>query len=265
MILGQCPSDIVLTKDSSINLKYRGARLHHYDSLIKGNVPLSDLLYEHSNNYFRELIGQLLSNSVEVFEECENEHLRTIYGSIIVQSILVYYQQIFNQSLFTLQWIRDFPKLVLNIVRMTKDQSFLKELIPKSCPSSSTFSDQLFTQYLEQIPSKSSFQFFNCQFEIPSSQNQFNSQWFLSKHSNIQLNFNDYPSKDKSLQEKFSNFTEKLNRLWHEIHFEQSSIIHLDRIHDQIHLLKQRLPPKIKLPKLSHSNEDFLSIALYQV
>lgn len=261
MIVGQCSSDIVLTKDSSINLKCRGARLHHYDCLIKGKVPLSDLLYEHSKNSIRELIGQLLSNGLEVFEECENEHLRTIYGSIIVQSILVYYQQIFDQSIFTLQWIRDFPKLVLNIVRMSKDHSFLKE----SCPSSSTFSDQLFNQYLEQIPSKSSFQFFNCHFEIPSSQNQFNSQWFLSKHANIQLNFNDYPSKDKSLQEKFVNFTDKLNRLWHEIHFEQSSIIHLDQIHDQIHLLKQRLPPKVKLPKLSHSNEDFLSIALYQV
>lgn len=254
-----------MTKDSSIDLKCRGVRLHHYDCIMKVKVPLSDLLYEHSTNFFRELVAQLLSNSVEVFEECENEHLRTIYGSIIVQSIVVYYEQIFDQSVFTLQWIRDFPKLVLNIIRMTKDQSFLKELIPKTCPSSSTFSEQLFHQYVEQIPSKFTFQFFNCQFEIPSSLNQFNGQWFLSKHPKIELNFNGYPSRETNLEEKFVKFTEKLNRLWHEIHFDHSSRVHLDQIHDQLHLLKQRLPPKIKLPKFSHSNEDFLSIGLYQV
>ena len=242
-----------------------GARLHHYDCLIKGKVPLSHLLYENSNNYLREIIGQLLSNSSPVIEESEEEHLRTIYGSIIVQSIIVYYEQIFDQSCFTLQWTRDFPKLILNYLRTTKESSFIEKLIPQASPSASLFSKQLFDEFFKQIPQRSSFQFFNAQFEVPSNRNQFNSQWFLSKHEQIQLNFNDYPSKETSLRQRFHIFTEKLNRLWHEIYPQHSSKFHIDHIHDQIHLLKERLPPRIKLPKLYQSNEDFLSIALYQV
>jgi hypothetical protein len=116
----QCRSDIVLTKDSSIDLIYLGARLHHYDCLIERKVPLSNLLYRTSNNYIREIISQLISNSSGILDHCQNEKLTIVYGSIIIQSILVYYQQIFEQSLFTLQWTRNLSKLILNLITNNK-------------------------------------------------------------------------------------------------------------------------------------------------
>lgn len=244
---------------------YPGARLHHYDCLIEGKVPLANLLYRTSNNYLREIIGQLLSNSSFVVEQCQNDELRMIYGSIVVQAILVYYQQIFEESSFTLQWTRNFPQLVLNYLRSNKETTFIGHLIEISSPSSSPLSTKLFNELFQQRDSTNSFAFLNCQFEIPGNQSEFNLKWFSSKHRQIHLNFNDFPSKENSLRQRFDLFSEKLNQLWHEKYPSPSQKLNISLIHDHIHLLKERLPPPLKLPRLDHLKEDCITIALYQV
>jgi hypothetical protein len=261
----QCRSDIVLTKDSSIDLIYLGARLHHYDCLIEGKIALSNLLYRNSNNYIREIIGQLISNSSEILENSQSEEMTIVYSSIIIQSILVYYQQIFEQSSFTLQWTRNLSKLILNLMKYNKEKNFIRDLIEMSFPSYSPLLTRLLNEFFQQGSARSSISFLGCQFEIPQNKSQFNLQWFLSKHPKIQMNFNDFPSKQNSLQQQFSSFTEKLNRLWHEKHENYAQKLNISNIHDNIHLLKERLPPLLKLPTLLDFKQDYITIALYQV
>lgn len=232
---------------------------------MEGKVALSNLLYQTSNNYIREIIGQLISNSSLILEECKSEEFIIIYGIILIQSILVYYQQIFEQSLFTLQWTRNLSKLVLNLIQNNKDKNNLKDLIEMTFPNNSSLLKKLLDELFQQISSKSSIKFLDCQFEIPQNKSQFNLQWFLSKHQKINLIFNDFPSKQNSLQHQFYFFTEKLNKLWHEKYENIFQKLNITLIHDHIHLLKERLPPLLKLPTSIDFKQDFISIALYQV
>lgn len=244
---------------------YLGAHLHHYDCLIQGKVALSNFLYRNSKNYIQEIIGQIISNGSSILEHCQGEELTIIYGLIIIQSILVYYQELFEQSLFTLQWTRNLSKLIWNLIKNNKEKNFLRDLIEMSFPSYSPLLSKLLNEFFQQISSKSSISFLNCQFAIPQDKSQFNLQWFLSKHQQIQLNFNDFPSKQNSLQQQFSSFTEKLNRLWHEKYENYFQKLNISNIHDNIHLLKERLPPLLKLPTLVDFKQDYITIALYQV
>jgi hypothetical protein len=254
-----------LTKESSVDLIYLGARLHHYDCLIEGKVPLSNLLYQNSNNYIREIIGQLISNSSLILEQCQSDELIIIYGIILIQSILVYYQQIFEQSLFTLQWTRNLSKFILNLIKSNKDKNIVRDLIEMAFPNNSPLLTKLLNELFQQISSKSSIKFLDCQFEIPQNKSQFNLQWFLLKHPKINLTFNDFPSKQNSLQHQFYLFTEKLNKLWHEKYENIFQKLNISLIHDNIHLLKERLPPLFKLPTFIDFKQDLITIALYQV
>ncbi len=56
-----------------------------------------------------------------------------------------------------------------------------------------------------------------------------------------------------------------MNKLWHEKSLNYSQIFNINLIHDNIHLLKERLPPLLKLPSLLNFKQDFINIALYQV
>ncbi len=226
---------------------------------------MSNLLYQTSNNYIREIIGQLISNSSLILEQCQSDEIIIIYGIILIQSILVYYQQIFEQSLFTLQWTRNLPKYILNLIKNNKDKNILKDLIAMAFPTNSPLLTKLLNELFQQISSKSSIQFLNCQFEIPQNKANFNLQWFLSKHQKINLIFNDFPSKQNSLQHQFYLFTEKLNKLWHERYENIFQKLNISIIHDNIHLLRERLPPLLKLPTFIDFKQDFISIALYQV
>ncbi|CAF1106014.1 unnamed protein product [Adineta steineri] len=73
---------------------------------------LSNLLYKNSNNSIREIIDQLISHSSSVLKQYQGDELIIVGGSILIQSILVYYQQIFEQSSSTLQWTKFFHKLL---------------------------------------------------------------------------------------------------------------------------------------------------------
>ncbi|CAF0850015.1 unnamed protein product, partial [Adineta steineri] len=71
--------DVVVTKNTSVDLIYLGAHLHHYDCLLEGKVSLSNLLYKNSKNYFREVIYQLISNSSSVPYQCQSDELTIVY------------------------------------------------------------------------------------------------------------------------------------------------------------------------------------------
>ena len=223
------------------------------------------MLYKSSNNCLVEIIGQLLSNSLLVIEECEGDELIILYGIIIIQSIIVYYQQIYDQNLFSIEWTRNFLKLILNLIKNTKDKNLLKILIKNSFENECLLLKTLLDQLFEQITSKNSFKFFDYQFEIPQTKTNFNFQWFLSKHKNIQLNFNDFPSKQNSFESNFNLFSEKLNKLWHENCLNLELTFNISFIHDQINLLKERLPPLLILPNINDFKQDLINIALYQV
>jgi hypothetical protein len=256
---------VVVTKEASVDLMYLGARLHHHDCLIEGKGALSNLLYRNSNNYIREIIGQLISHSSSILRQCQADELTLIYGSILIQSILVYYQQIFEQSSFTLQWTRNLSQLILNLIRNNKEKNFTRDLVEMAYPTRSPLLTKLLNELFQQISSKTSIRLYECQFEIPQNENQFNLQWFLSKHPKINLIFNDYPSRQNSLQQQFYFFTEQLNKLWHEKSENIFQKLHISLIHDNIHLLKERLPPLLNLPSSIDCKQDLLSVALYQV
>ncbi|CAF0729764.1 unnamed protein product [Adineta steineri] len=74
--------DVVVTKDTSVDLIYLSARLHHYDCLLEGNVSISNLLYRNSDNYIREIIDQLISNNSYVLNQCQDDELKIVYSSI---------------------------------------------------------------------------------------------------------------------------------------------------------------------------------------
>ncbi|CAF3862647.1 unnamed protein product [Adineta steineri] len=133
--------NIVISKDAFIDLIYLGARLQHYDCLLEGNVSLSNLLYKNSNNYIREIIG---------------EELTVVCGSTLIQSISVY-QQIFEQSTFTLQWTRNFPQITLNL---------MKNLIEMTFSTHSPLVTKLLNELFQQISSKSTIKLNEYQFEI---------------------------------------------------------------------------------------------------
>ena len=254
-----------MTKEASVDLMCLGAHLHHYDCLIEGKVALSNLLYQTSNSYIREIIGQLISNSSSILRQCQSDELTIIYGTILIQSILVYYQQTFDQSSFTLQWTRNLPKLIFNIVKNNKDKNLIRDLVEMAYPTNSPLLTKLLNELFQQISTKTSLRLCECQFEIPQNESQFNLQWFLLKHPKIDLKFNDYPSRQNSLQHQFYYFTEQLNKLWHEKSENIYEKLHISLIHDNIHLLKERLPPLLKLPSFIDFKQDLISIALYQV
>ena len=243
-----------------------GAELHHYDSLMKGQVRLADLLSEWNRTSLIDLIGQLLSNSSALAHRCSSDQLVLLYGVILIQSIFVYAQQLCPSSSFFLHWTRNFPELVL---RSKRDD--LKELLPRFFPTDSPWVRSLCDQLLEQLSSsRTSFRLVNCQFEYPPGPSQFSSEWFLSKHSSAVLNdvdLLDEQIKVKSLDERFGIFSEKLNRLWHEktSSSPEDERFQISFIHDQIHLLKERLPPRLKIPSNLDFQQDFINVALYQV
>ncbi|UJR11505.1 hypothetical protein I4U23_015686 [Adineta vaga] len=263
-ICRQNRNNVIVTKEPSVDFIYLGAHLHHYDCLIQGKVALSNFLYRNSNNFLREILGQLLSNSSSILRQCQGDELTIIYGTIIIQAILVYYQQIFQQNHFTLQWTRNLPEFVLNLLRTNKDKGSLRDLIEMAYPTHSPLLTKLLNELFQQISSKNSLRFNDCQFEIPQNESQFNLQWFLSKHSKLNFNFNDYPSKQKSLQYQFDLFTDQLNKLWHEKSETIFQNLHVSIIHDNLHLLKERLPPLLTLPSLIDFKQDLISIGLYQ-
>ncbi|CAF1148393.1 unnamed protein product [Adineta ricciae] len=263
-ICRQSRNNVIVTREPSVDFVYIGARLHHYDCLIQGKVPLANFLYRNSNSYLRETLGQLISNSSSILRQCQGDELTIIYGTIVIQAILVYYQEIFQQSHFTLQWTRNLPQFVLNLIRSNKDKSFVRDLIEMAYPMHSPLLTKLLNELFSQVSSKTSIRLNDCQFEIPQTESQFNLQWFLSKHSKVNLTFNDYPSKQKSLQHQFDIFAEQLNKLWHEKSETIFQNLHVSLIHDNLHLLKERLPPLLNLPSGIDFKQDLISIALYQ-
>ncbi|CAF3502703.1 unnamed protein product [Rotaria socialis] len=260
----QCRSDILLTKEACVDFIYLDARIHHYDCLIEGKGTLSKLLYKNSNNSIRLLIGQIISSCSSILIQCQKDELTLVYGSILIQSILVYYQEIFQQSSFSLQWTRNLSEFILNLHKNTKEKKYLRNLIEMGFPSQSPLLTKLLNELFQQIESKSSIRLNECQFEIPQNESQFNLQWFLSKHPQINLIFNDYPSKLNSLQQQFSIFTEKINKLWHDKSENIYEKFQISLIHDNIHLFKERLPPLLKLPSTIDFKRDLVNIALYQ-
>ncbi|CAF1384045.1 unnamed protein product [Adineta steineri] len=193
--------NVVISKDASEDLIYPGARPYHYDCLLKRNVYLSNLVNKNSNHYIRKIIDQLISN-VHLYlrvNQCQGDELTIVYGSILIQ-------QIFEQSFFTAQWTRTFPQFVLNIIKTNKDQNLMKDLIEMAFPIHSSLVTKLLNELLQRISSKNTIKLNEYQFEIPQHSSQFNLQLFLSKYSEINFHFNDYPSKQKTLQHQFYLF-----------------------------------------------------------
>ncbi|CAF1193771.1 unnamed protein product [Adineta steineri] len=78
----------------------------------------------------------------------------------------------------------------------------MKNLIEMTFPTHSSLVTKLLNKLFQQISSKST---------IKLNEYQFNLQWFSSKYLKINFYFNDYPSKQKTLQYQFYLFTEQLN------------------------------------------------------
>ncbi|CAF3467639.1 unnamed protein product, partial [Rotaria sp. Silwood2] len=110
-------------------INYVDANIHHYDCLIQENINLSNILYRYSNNSIRFLIGQILSNSSDILCRCQKDEIQIIYGSILIQSILVYYQYIFQQSSFTIQWTKNLIEFIYNLIQYNKEKKYLRYLI----------------------------------------------------------------------------------------------------------------------------------------
>ncbi|CAF4763175.1 unnamed protein product, partial [Rotaria sp. Silwood1] len=260
----QCQCDIILTKEANININCVDAHIHHYDCLIEGKVNLSNILYRYSNNLIRFIIGEILSNSSSILNRCEKDDIPIIYGTILIQSILVYYQYIFKQSSFTIEWTKNLIEFIYNLIQYSKDNKYRRYLIEMAFPTNSPLLKQLLNELFQQIQSKTSIELNKSLFEIPFNENQFNLQWFLSKHQQINLIYNDYPSKLNLLQHQFNIFTDKLNKLWHEKPLNIHQQLNVSLIHDNIHLFKERLPPLLKLPSNIDFKEDLVNIGLYQ-
>ncbi|CAF1176859.1 unnamed protein product [Adineta steineri] len=120
-ILFKGQHDVVITKDAFVDITYLGTRLHHYDCLLEGKVCLSSLFYKNSNNYIQKIIGQLISNSSSVLNQCQGDELTIVYGSVLIQ-------QIFEQNSITLQWTRNFLQSILNIIKTNKNQNLIKNI-----------------------------------------------------------------------------------------------------------------------------------------
>ncbi|CAF3652190.1 unnamed protein product [Adineta steineri] len=86
-ILFKGQHDVVITKDAFVDITYLGTRLHHYDCLLEGKVSLSNLFYKNSNNYIQKRIGQLISNSSSVLNQCQGDELTIVYGSVLILQI----------------------------------------------------------------------------------------------------------------------------------------------------------------------------------
>lgn len=207
----------------------------------------------------------MISNNSSILNKCQKDEITILYGIIIIQSILIYYQGIFQQSSFSIQWTNNLIEFILKLIQNKKEKQYLRIIIEMAFLTESPLLTKLLDELFQQMESKSSIRLNECQFEIPQNENQFNLQWFLSKHSQINLTFNDYPSKLKLFQNNFSIFTEKLNKLWHEKSENNSQELNISLIHDNIHLLKERLPPLLKLQSNIDFKKDFVNIALYQV
>ncbi|CAF5022266.1 unnamed protein product, partial [Rotaria sp. Silwood1] len=209
-------------------------------------------------------IGEILSNSSSILNRCEKDDIPIIYGTILIQSILVYYQYIFKQSSFTIEWTKNLIEFIYNLIQYSKDNKYRRYLIEMAFPTNSPLLKQLLNELFQQIQSKTSIELNKSLFEIPFNENQFNLQWFLSKHQQINLIYNDYPSKLNLLQHQFNIFTDKLNKLWHEKPLNIHQQLNVSLIHDNIHLFKERLPPLLKLPSNIDFKEDLVNIGLYQ-
>ncbi|CAF5111354.1 unnamed protein product, partial [Rotaria sp. Silwood1] len=261
----QCQCDIILTKEANININCVDAHIHHYDCLIEGKVNLSNILYRYSNNLIRFIIGEILSNSSSILNRCEKDDIPIIYGTILIQSILVYYQYIFKQSSFTIEWTKNLIEFIYNLIQYSKDNKYRRYLIEMAFPTNSPLLRQLLNELFQQIQSKTSIELNKSLFEIPFNENQFNLQWFLSKHQQINLIYNDYPSKLNLLQHQFNIFTDKLNKLWHEKPLNIHQQLNVSLIHDNIHLFKERLPPLLKLPSNIDFKEDLVNIDNHRI
>ncbi|CAF1408190.1 unnamed protein product [Adineta steineri] len=91
-----------------------------------------------------------------VLNQCQGEELTVVCGSTLIQSISVY-QQIFEQSTFTLQWTRNFPQITLNL---------MKNLIEMTFSTHSPLVTKLLNELFQQISSKSTIKLNEYQFEI---------------------------------------------------------------------------------------------------
>ena len=267
-VLGQSSSlDVWISKTSSVDVRFFGAELHHYDCLLKEKVRLSDLLSQWSRNPLSHLIGQLLTNASPLAVRCPPESLPLLYGVLLIQSLFVYAQEIFSSpssSSFFLHWTRNLPELVLH------SPLKLKELLPRCFPVVSPLVDLLCEELLSQLTSTrpSSLRLQKCDFEVPSSSSQFTSEWFHSRHPSLVFHFSllDGQTTNTSLLEQFQSFAEKLNRLWHEKSSSSADeLFRISFIHDQIHLLKERLPPPLSIPSNLPFPQHWLNVALFQV
>ena len=264
--LGQCPTDLLVTKEWSVDLVCRGARLHQYDCLIRGEGPLSDLLPRRADDELRELIGQLLSSSAPVFSQCRAEELTVVYGSILIQSLILYCQETLPDSPLFVQWTRNLSEMVLHLLRTDKSRRWWRSLVemsfPRRCPLLSELLDELFAG--EQVKTSQSLHLKGCVFEVPKSGDQCHRQWFFSVHARVTLPENGYPVERHAFDDRLRAFTSQLNMMWHEhAHsLDDDEQLLLASIHERIQLLKERLPPLIDL---SEVDGHLLGLALHQV
>ena len=268
LCLGQCPNDLLVTKEWSVDLACRGARLHQYDCLIRGEVPLSDLLPRRTDDELRELIGQLLSSSASVLSQCQAEELIVVYGSILIQSLVLYCQEMLPDSSLFVQWTRNLSQTVLHLLRTDKSRRLWRPLVemsfPRRCPLLVELLDELFGG--GQINASKSLHLKGCVFEVPTSGEQCHRQWFFSVHARVTLPSTGYPVERHAFDQRLHAFTSQLNTMWHE-HVDSldddddDEQLHLASIHERIQLLKERLPPLIQL---SEVDGDLLGLALHQ-
>ena len=250
--------DFILKNDG---FPSNGITHHHYDCFILRQGTLSDLLYQYSRDSLRYTMGMLIENSLSILRQCEKNQFELVYGLILIQSIFVHYQQIS----FSLPWTRNFIELIRNLIEYHENKSIQRILIQMSLFNDSPLFNKLFNELEQSLSSKGSIEIDGFHFQVPENANEFNLQWFLSKHPTVNLTLNEFPSKENSRRRQFQIFTQKLNDLWHENSFKLKPKLNVTLINNRIDLLKERLPPTIQCSSTILQDKDLLNIALYQV
>ena len=250
--------DFILKNDE---FPSNGITHHHYDCFILRQGTLSDLLYRYSRDSLRYTMGMLIENSSSILRQCEKNQFELVYGLILIQSIFVHYQQIS----FSLPWTRNFIELIRNLIEYHENKSIQRILIQMSLFNDSPLFNKLFNELEQSLSSKGSIEIDGFHFQVPENANEFNLQWFLSKHPTVNLTLSEFPSKENSRRRQFQIFTQKLNDLWHENSFKLKPKLNVMLINNRIDLLKERLPPTIQCSSTILQDKDLLNIALYQV
>jgi hypothetical protein len=262
---------VLVTKDSSFAFGFLGAHLHHYDGLLPGRTRLVDLCHRYDRHALRNTIGELLGNGASALARCPAVHWPLVYGLIVVQAIVVHYQQIFSPCAFVVQWTSNFVAHVVQLTAATSDAQHLKALVALAFPCQSAVCRALLDELFGQLkPNGNVVVLNNCRFQVPQQANELNAGWFVSTHAELTFRFDDFPSRSIDDEQQFRQAADTLSQLWRDqtpVNAQHRSRIdaRVSLVHGRVLLLNERLPRRLYCPSSIELHGDLLNIGLYQV